>query len=259
MNYKLFLAGLVDELGKAAKEDGSEPWHPTPEDKKKDKKDERKEEPEAPPEPTPSVEEQKEASEISNLEKAFFVGLYDELEKSAGWRDLGVGRIAKMKARMGAGLKSVRGKALTSLKATGKTGTPLYSVGERRKPGGKFYEAKGGKGFRERRRGPSRRAGPKFQERVQAAIQSRKPVGPPAGERMKAWGASIKQRVTGAARGAGRQLAGAKGAIGGAVRGAAAGAAAGRAATMTPKPVRTTAAKISARPRPGRAQLPAAA
>jgi hypothetical protein len=247
MNYKMFLAGLIDELEKK----GAEVEVPEEEDPKKAKKDDKTEKREAPEvPPTPGVaEEQKEAFELSDLERAFFVGLYDELEKKGGWRGLGAARIAKMKGRMAAGLKGVRGKALTSLKATGKTGTPLYSAGAAKGGRGKFYEAYGGKGFKERKRKPyaERRTGAGFQKRVQEAVQGRaKPAGPSIKERMGALGTRIKQRVTGAASGAREQLAGAKGAVTGAARGALAGAAKGRAAAMSP--TRAAAAKIPARP-----------
>jgi hypothetical protein len=252
MNYEMFLVGLVDELEKVS----SEVDVPDEEDpKKRDKKDDKTEKREAPETPpTPGLaEEQKEAFALSDLERAFFIGLYDELEKKGGWRDLGAARIAKMKGRMAAGLKGVRGKALTSLKATGKTGTPLYTTGAAKGGHGKFYERYGGKGFAERKRKPyaERRTGAGFQKRVQQAVQERgmKPAGPGIGKRLGAWGAGIKQKITGAAAGARRQLAGAKGAVVGAARGAAAGAGAGREAAMAPKPVRTTAAKIPARPR----------
>jgi len=181
--------------------------------------------------------------------EAFLDGFVDELEKRAGWRDLGLGRIAKMKARMGESLKSVRSEAKKSLKATGQTGTPLYSVGERGETGGKFYKSMAGD-YAARNRDPARREGPKFQGRIQEAIRGRiKPSGPSVGERMKAWGAGIKSKITGAARGAKQQIAGAGGAIAGAARGAAQGAVAGRAAAMAPS-ILTTATKISKRAKP---------
>ncbi len=278
MNYEAFLAGLIDELEKAAKEDGGEAWHPTP-DEKKGKKEQDKDEEKSPverlkeklekkkgkkddedddKEDDDKEEEKKEASDMSVLEVAFFNGLLEELEKDAGWRDLGPARIAKMKARMGGSLKRIRGKASASLKDTGKTGTPLYSVGERGKSGGKFYEKLSG-GFKARQRTQERREGPKFQGRVQAAIQGRqKPAGP-------SWGERIKGKISGAGRavaGAGSALAGAAGAakrqavgIGGAatgaargaLSGAASGASQGRSAAMTP--VQRAGARLAARPR----------
>jgi hypothetical protein len=261
MNYEAFLLGLTDELEKAAKEDGGEAWHPTPdekkgkkekdededEDKKDDKKNEKKEQ-----------DAEKEAADMSSLEVAFFNGLIEELEKDAGWRDLGAGRIAKMKANMATGLKKIRGQAAKSLKATGQTGTNLYSVGEKRKPGGKFYEQYGGKGFKERKRDPSRRTGPKFQARVQEAMKGRglKPSGPSIGSRLSSWGSGIKKKISGAARSAGSSISGAaktvgqeavgaKGALTGGLRGAAEGAREGRAKALSG--VRSSGNKITQR------------
>jgi hypothetical protein len=259
MDYESFLGGLVDELEKAAKlPHGSSDEAP----KKKEPKEEKKEEPEDPTPGAPEVEEQpKEA--LSSLEEAFFAGLYDVLEKQAGWRDLGAGRIAKMKERMATGLKTVRGKALKSLKETGQTGTKLYSVGKARGGHGKFYEASGGKGFKERRRKPfaERREGAGFKKRVQQAIQGRQMPGKGIGERMKEWGAGIRKKITGAAQGVGgaakavgQQAKGVGGAVTGAakgaVQGAATGAAEGRQAAMAPKPktrIRTISERIPTR------------
>jgi hypothetical protein len=120
MNYEAFLGGLVDELEKAAKEDGGEPWHPTPDEKKgkkgkgkeKDDEDDKKDD--------EGEDEKKEAFDMSNLEVAFFDGLLDELEKQGGWRGLSAAAKTRMKAKISGARKAAADKLLASKgKSTG--------------------------------------------------------------------------------------------------------------------------------------------
>ena len=128
MNYDQFLAGIVDELDKHASE-------------------------EAPGEMLP-------------IEEAFFVGLLDELEKSAGWRDLGAAKrsnyllrakknIGKARAKAAKNLLSSGGKttgsgAFTSAAEGGSLrfgrvkGTDKATVGRVRSGGGRFQPGKAG-------------------------------------------------------------------------------------------------------------------
>jgi len=104
MNYDVFLGGLVDELEKAA---------------------------DAPADPAPTAEDifmagffSKFASEdeegpMSSLEEAFFAGLYDELEKSAGWRDLSGAAKQRFMSRAKASIGGARQAAAKKLLATG--------------------------------------------------------------------------------------------------------------------------------------------
>lgn len=242
MIYEMFLSGLADGLQKIAEEaDETEEEKMTPLEvmkarlRKKSKKGKDEDE----------EEKEEGEKEASAFEIAFFDGLLDELEKSAGWRDLGAGRIAKMKQRLAEGLKSVRGKALKSLQETGQTGTPLYSAGAARGGRGKFYESTRG-GFKERRRKawPERREGGGYQARIRQAMEGRG-LKPSLGRRAQSWAQGIREKVTGAARGAagaargaagavrgaaeeaGRQAKGVGGAVAGAAKGALQGATAG--------------------------------